>query len=152
MRQLYGDQFDNDEILQFKSEIQSSCLQYFNTILLELIKEEIISVTNKGRCESFIEEYEKFGPAYHKFCPERVMSIWSILSVQQFIIEKTSRSNLRQFAKKEETWEKTTTDTLQNMYSDNPAIHFLTSFDSIKFIILDKGNIFFPHEQTSYNS
>ena len=131
MRQLYGNQFDDNELLQFKSEIQSSCLQYFKTILVDLLKEERTCGAHKDRCENFIEEYEKIGPAYHKFCPEMVMSIWSILSVQQFIFEKTNKSNLRHLVKKEEKLEKSTLNVLQNMYSDNPAIHFLTSFDRI---------------------
>ena len=132
MRQLYGNKFDDDELLKFKNEIQSSCLQYFKDIILEMLKKEIISVENKDRCEHFIEEFENIGPEYDKFyCPERVMSIWSIVSVQQFILEKTTRNNVAEIERKSDMTSDSQRNNLYDMYSDNPAIHFLISFDRI---------------------
>ena len=132
MRQLYGNKFNDDELLKFKNEIQSSCLQYFKNIILEMLKTEKISVQNKDRCENFIEEFENISPEYDKFyCSERVMSIWSIVSVQQFILEKTTRNNVAEIKRKSYMSSDSPRNNLYDMYSDNPAIHFLVSFDRI---------------------
>ena len=132
MRQLYGNKFDDDELLKFKNEIQSSCLQYFKNIIHEMLKEDKISAQNKDKCENFIEEFENIGPEYGKFyCLERVMSIWSIVSVQQFILEKTAQNDVAEIDRKCYMTSNAKGNTFDGMYSDNPAIHFLISFDRI---------------------
>ena len=132
MRQLYGNKFDEEELFKFKNEIQGSCLQYFKNIILEMLKKEKISVENKDRCENFIEEFENIDHEYDKFhCPERVMSIWSIASVQQFILEKTTRNTVAKIERKSYMTSDSQRNNLYGMYSDNPAIHFLISFNRI---------------------
>ena len=109
MRQLYGNQFDDKEVLQFKREIQRSCLQYFKTIVHEMLEKDEISVTNKDRCENFVKQFENLEylnrePGYEEFCPQSIMSIWNILSVQQFIKEKMGSCQFRQNNFSEYIW------------------------------------------------
>ena len=132
MRQLYGDQFDDKEVLQFKCEIQRSCLQYFKTIVHEMLETDKISVTNKDRCEHFVKQFENLKylnrePDYEEFCLESVMSLWNILSVQQFIKEKTGGS----YVDHHENKGNIAVICQDKMHSDNPAIHFLSSFERI---------------------
>ena len=132
MRQLYGNQFDDKEVLQFKCEIQRSCLQYFKTIVHEMLEKDEISVTNKDRCENFVKQFENLEylnrkPGYEEFCPQSITSIWNILSVQQFIKEKTGGS----YGDHHENKGKMAVNCQDKMHSDNPAIHFLSSFERI---------------------
>ena len=104
-----------------------------------MLKKENNSIETKDKCENFIEEFDRLGPEYGM---QKVMSIWSILSVQEFIIKKTRRNNVEKLESiddddddddddRESVTMKSNKTNSDNMYSDNPAVHFLKSFDRI---------------------
>ena len=102
-----------------------------------MLKKENHSIETKDKCENFIEEFDRLGPEYDM---QKVMSVWSILSVQEFIIKKTTRNNVEKLESidedddnddRESVTMKSNKTNSDNMYSDNPAVHFLMSFDRI---------------------
>ena len=98
MRQLHGEQFNEAEVRQFKTEIQSSCLNHFKDIISYLIKKQILHSTHQEECKRFVEESQQMNQINKndslvqqevEFWPERVMSIWNIPLVHNYILDIT---------------------------------------------------------------
>ena len=98
MRQLHGEQFNEAEVRQFKTEIQSSCLNHFKDIISYLIKKQILHSTHQEECKRFVEESLQMNQIHKndslvqqevEFWPERVMSIWNIPLVHNYILDIT---------------------------------------------------------------
>ena len=138
MRQLNGEQFDKTELQQFKVEIKSACLKHFQDIVSYLIKKEILHSSDQEECKRFVEEFQEIHKHENlvkdkvEIWQERVMSIWNISLVNNYILNITKGLDTslgRQRASYDKViLEKSSGITARKLHSDNPANHFLQSF------------------------
>ena len=135
MRQLYGQQFTDEEILDFKKKIQLSTLQHFVTIIQNVLEKENIPQLLKQHCCNFLDEWKNVIPAGRDFLNDAV-TIWRIISVQKYADTAITLNHRLRTADNLESYlsfgsDLTLSMLLNRVHSDNPAKHFLSSFERI---------------------
>lgn len=134
MRQLHGEQFDDEELLQFKKKIQASCLKHFVGIIPDFLKYETITTLDQLKCENFRKKCEDKSKSDKELFDEGII-IWRSFSFQNYIqgiikvhhVSKTT--SVGSF--KSNTPENAPCRLPKKLHSDDPANHFLRCFERI---------------------
>ena len=133
MRLLHGKPFDEAELLHFKQKIQISCLIHFADIISIMLKNDLIHPAHRQKCLNMTREYkidntdgmdDLIGT-----CKDRIMSIWNIPSIKNYILNMTTLQNV--FKGNEVRSIEPIKCEISILHSDNPAIHFLRTFNRI---------------------
>lgn len=135
IRQLHGEQFNDQEIKHFKQNIRASCFEHFINITSDFLKNEILEPSHQQQCAKFLEKYKNKSEIDREFL-EAAVTIWSISSLQKYILDITTLHNSTKSVNVVRRFETNGSGTPiskvpKRLHSDNPASHFLRSFDRI---------------------
>ena len=135
MRQLYGKQFNNEEILDFKKKIQWSSLNHLASIIPSVIKKEDIPQTAKRQCYKFLGEWKQTTSVPLEILHNAV-AIWRTISVEKYVHNVISLKPQLIDSENAESYlsdsaSLTLSPSRNRLHSDNPAIHFLCCFERI---------------------
>ena len=81
IRLLYGKGFGDDEILHFKLNIRTSCLEHLVKILSLCMEENKVASEHRNACADFLEQFKSNGNKDRQFL-DKLVAIWRNSTLQ----------------------------------------------------------------------
>ena len=139
MRHLHGQKFEETEMIHFKQNIRASCVQEFINVTSVLLSDKSLSSNDQKQCVELIKEHKNNLPNVDRQFLDRAIKIWQLSSMQEYILKITTHhlltDNEDKLDQEDSLDDIVSVGTKRNvavrLHSDNPANHFLQSFDRI---------------------
>ena len=133
VRLIHGQRFNHEEILRYKHNIRSSCLEFFALLVSEYLPVQQTTSEWKALCNKFLERLAENNILDRELF-EIAVSLWRDPIVQEYLVDIDSQKNLKPPQKNEtssaEGMDSTVIKRLR-FYLDDPEYHFLPSLDRI---------------------
>ena len=132
IRLIHGQTFNNEEILRYKHNIRSSCLEFFALLVSEYVPIQQTTSEWKALCNKFLVRLAE-NKILDRELFDTAVSLWRDSIVQEYLVDIDSHKNLRAPQKNElqSTEGADGGAKLLRFYLDDPEYHFLPSLDRI---------------------
>ena len=132
IRLIHGQTFNHEEVLRYKHNIRSSCLEFFALLVSEYLPVQQTTSEWKSLCNQFLERLAENNTLDRELY-EIAVSLWRDPIVQEYLVDIDSQKNVRAPQKNDpplnDGLEKGIK--LLRFYLDDPEYHFLPSLDRI---------------------
>ena len=132
IRLIHGQSFNHEEILRYKHNIRSSCLEFFALLVSEYLPVQQATAEWKALCNQFLERLAENNILDRELF-EIAVSLWRDPIVQEYLVDIDSQKNLRAPQKIETSSADGVDGGIKRLrfYLDDPEYHFLPSLDRI---------------------
>ena len=134
IRLIHGQTFNHEEILRYKNNIRSSCLEFFALLISEYLPVQETTSEWKALCNRFLERLAD-NNILDRDLFDAAVCLWRDSVVQEYLVDMDAQKNKQAPIRKTEApsineGSKGETKTLR-FYLDDPEYHFLPSLERI---------------------
>ena len=132
IRLIHGHSFSSDEMLQFKHNIRSSCLEYFALLVSETVPIQQTTSEWKELCAKFLNRLAA-NRVLNRELLDAAITLWRDSIVQEYLVEIDSKKHTQETQNTGPSSSEGAYGRNKKLrfYLDDPAYHFLPSLDRI---------------------